>query len=460
MPLNIWPRQPQTLAVVRQFIVAGSASLSFAAAGMASAWPSPTLPKIVSHDAPVSLNLIEMSRMVSLYYVGNLVSCLPMSYLADNFGRKKILLYSSLFTILSWLIILIATSAVHLYIARFLAGIQLGAIATVHSIYIGEISLPEVRGSLSVLNHFMVSAGALIMFVVGPFVYYYDLALISLVFPLLFSLTFAAMPESPYYYMMKEQPELARKSLFWLRGGINNIELDMELKQIESFVNSELKNKSSFKEIFVSEAPRKAIIISIVFTTMKILSGFVAINVFASMTLPHRSFGVLDPNECVIILGAVNLVSSLLMVCITDMFARKLLLYISCTGCGLTMLVVSIWYFLDEKTSVNTRSTNYLPFTMFLVHVVLYNIGCGNYPGCIKSELFPSHVKTKSCALTNVIFGIVSFVVIRFYLVVADREGLYINFIVFAISCFLTVIFTVYYVPETKGKTLQEIPVA
>lgn len=433
------------------------ASVPFAVAATAIAWPSPTLPKLLSGDAPVSLNLNEASWMVSLLYLGNFTSPIPAGYFANRFGPRTTLLYSGLIPIISWLLILFTTEPIVLFIARFLIGFQFGIVSTIQPLYIGEISQPDIRGTLSTLNNFAFNAGSLFTFVIGPYVSYYTLIVVSLILPLIFVSSFPYMPESPYYSMMTGEMNQARESLFWLRGDLNRIELELELDQIEKVVDTQMKKQGSFKDVFSTEASRKAITISIVLSAVKRLSGAGVIQAFATVTLPQITFGVLNPNDCVLILGIVTILASFVATLIADKFGRKTLLVISCLGCSISMFAVSIWFFLKTNIGLNMSQSTFVPFIAYLCQTLSYNLACGPSGATTKGEMFPGNVKTKSSALATMTLGATSFLLNIFYLEVALWPGMYFNYLVFAVSCFLAIFFVIFYMPETRGKTLQEI---
>lgn len=434
-----------------------SASFGFAAVGAAIAWPSPILPKIIKGEAHVHMSSSEISWMVSLMYLGNLVMPIPAGYLANWYGRKKTLLYFGVVPIISWLLILFSKNFITLYIARFIAGLHFGLISTIHPIYIGEISQPDIRGTLSTINAFALSSGSLFIFVIGPFVSFKVLALVTLLIPVSFILCFFYMPESPYYCLMQGDTKQARESLFWLRGDLNRIELESELQQIERMVQTQMQKQGTFKDIFLTKASRKAIAISLIFSIVKRFSGNGVIQAFATVTLPEKTFGVLDPNSCVLIMGIVTVLSSFLAAYIADRFGRRELMVVSCAGCSLSMLAVAFWFFLNSKTNLEVTSTNFVPFVGFLIQNISFCIACGPIGGTVKGELFPPNVKTKSSALATITLAISGFFTNKFYLVISEWEGMYLNYFIFALACFLGVLFTICYVPETKGKTLQEI---
>lgn len=120
------------------------------------------------------------------------------------------------------------------------------------------------------------------------------------------------------------------------------------------------------------------------------------------------------------------------------------------------MLTAGVWFALDNS-NFPVEDINYIPFLSFALFNIALGIGLGPNGAVIKGEMFPANIKAMSSALTTVSIAIISFFLNKFYLIFAESFGMYINYFIYSISCFTGVIFTLTYVPETKGKTLQEI---
>lgn len=336
-------------------------------------------------------------------------------------------------------------------------GIHLGAVSTVIPPYIGEVSQASIRGSLNALNCFACNAGMLYVFLIGPFVSYRSLTSFCLIVPLTFFVSFFFSPETPHYLMRKHEVVKAKSALLWLRGDSSDFKVDFELDQVGKAVEDQKCNRGSVREIFLSGTSRKCLIIGIAYSAAKRLSGDSMIKAYATVTLKEKSFGSLTHNECVVIFGIVATCTSFFATYISDCFGRKTLAIVSILGCSLSTLGVAVWFYLHSKTNVDTLTISFVPFLGFLMHTFSYNIGCASMIIQVKSEFFPTHLKTKLSAVCSIISAVTSFLLNHFYLPVAEWEGVYLNFLIYAFSCFSVVLFIVKYVPETKGKSLQEI---
>lgn len=442
--------------IFHQYLAATTGAMCAMIVSTSVAWPSPILVKMNSNETPFHLSIDEKSWMVSLLFLGYMVSPLPSGCFMEKIGRKNSLLYLSCLPALSWALIYFATAPFYLYVARFLAGLWAGITATISPIYVGEIAEPGIRGSLSTINSLCSNSGVLLVYIVGPFVSYYTLAVICGSITILYIATYVRMPESPYFYLMKNREEEAFASLKWLRGDKSDDTIRVELDEIRKAIAKQLQNEGHIKDIFLNAGTRKAFIIAEVYALLKRMSGSRVIQAYASTTLPDKVFGILNPNECVMILGIVGLLTSFLSTYLAVHFERRVLLTVSSLGSGITMLTAGVWFALDNS-DFPVQDINYIPFLSFALFNIAFGIGLGPNGAVIKGEMFPANVKAMSSALTTVSIAIISFFLNKFYLIFAELFGMYINYFIYAISCFSGVIFTLTYVPETKGKTLQEI---
>lgn len=422
-------------------------------------WSAPAIPKLTHNETQLQLTSTEITWMVSSLYIGNLLGPIPAAYFMDKFGRKNTLLYMSIFPISSWIIILFATKPYHLYIARFLGGIQMGFVYTILPNYIAEISEPKIRGSLSNLMQIMLNVGGLYEYTIGPYVSYNTLIYASLSIPIIFVITFIWMPESPYYNVMINKNHEAMKSLTWLRCHKHKNDIINELTLIDSSVNEQIKSKSKYIDLISTKGNTKALIIAIVLSISQRLTGIGALMAYSSVTIPKNSIPGLTVNHCITILGIVWFITSILSTSIVYHQKRRTLLILSSFGCSISTLLTSIWFFLEEnlKYTVISDKIRWLPYISFISHAIFYAIGMGPVGGSLRAELFPANIKGKASAISSTLLAITSFMIGKSYLIIANNYGMYLNYLIYSLSCLICMIFVKFYVIETKDKTLQEI---
>lgn len=422
-------------------------------------WPSTVIPKFTSPHPPNGLHPSseDLSWIIAIVYIGNMISPIPTGYIIDKFGRKHALLYSSVIPVLSWTLILLAETSEVLYIARVLSGVWTGIVFTTVPIYLCEIVKPKYRGTSGTFSSSFIFCGSLTTYAVGPYISYSSLAAIGIAAATIFFLTIYWFPESPYFYFMHKNNKAARKCLLWLNGGYDAEKFENELSAIENSVKQQVENKGNLKCIFTERGNRKAFVIVEVLSVLQRTSGILIILIFTTSALPENAFFGLRPQICIVIISVSCTCSLLITSFLFRHIRNKILLTISSIGCGVSMTIAAIWYYLRDNGYNNLNYYHYIPFLSFWLHGVMYSIGLGPVINTIKGELFPANIKGLSSAITTIILAVGSFLTSKLYLQINDIIGTYVNYMLAAISCFFTFVFTVCYVTETKNKTLQDI---
>nr|BAQ02365.1 sugar transporter [Nilaparvata lugens] len=444
--------------VLRQYTAGFICSLSVMAIGCSIGWTSPAIPKLRSGSTRIQLSDVEITWVVAVTYIANIISPVPSGWLMDRIGRKHTLIASNVLTIGSWFVLLYATCPLHLYIGRFMVGLMFGVGYTVVPVYLAEISEARVRGSVSSLMSVMIYVGTNLEYCVGPYVSYDILCMVSVTVPILFACTFAWIPESPYYFVIKGNTDAAKKSLSWLRCDMGQRDMDAEFEKIKSTTELQMKDGGGkFKDLIATKGNRRALLIAEILAIIQRFSGIGPLIAYSSITIPEKSIPGITRNEQMIVLGMTWLFTSIFASFLSDKLGRKVLLAISCTGCGIACLSASTWFYLREKTSTDVTEVSWIPFVAFIFHALFYSLGLGPIALSIKGEMFPANVKAKASAVTTMVLAVNSFWLNKTYLIIADTFGFYVNFMIYGVTMLLALIFIWFFVVETRRKTLQEI---
>lgn len=169
--------------------------------------------------------------------------------MTEMIGRKWTLLCSSVFYILSYILLILTCNVPQIYIARLLQGFGVGFVMTAQTMYIGEISSDDCRGALGSFMQLGIVIGILYVYCIGPYVTFVAYQYFCLIVPIVFAATFFFMPDSPHYYISKGRKTDAIKSLQFLRGksaeGVQE-----EYDSIQASVEESMKNKGTVADIF------------------------------------------------------------------------------------------------------------------------------------------------------------------------------------------------------------------
>ncbi|XP_011551452.2 facilitated trehalose transporter Tret1 [Plutella xylostella] len=438
-----------------QYLAGICASLTFLFTGASSAWPSPALPKLKSETTLVDA---QLSWIVSLTTIGGLPGCYIAQVLQERFGRKNTIFASAVPNIIGTSIILLTTRAELLYLARFCTGLGMGMVAVVCMIYITEIADKEVRGSLGMLIQVMMNLGLLTMYSIGPFVSYKTLNTLCVCLPVLYVVATVWIPESPYYHLKDGRVAAARKEFMVLKGVTDEKWVDEQLGIMRAHVRESMENKTSMKELFTNLRYRRALYITAGLKFLQYMTGSFAIQSYLELIF-RQSSSVSGPLAS-IIYGLVQFTTGIAATFLTRYFGRRVLMCTSSLGVGISLTVVGTFFYLQDCAKLSPESLasiSLMPLIGILGFNILYTVGIGNLPYVMQTELFPINVKTVASSTATMSACVFTFVVGKSYQFVKDSLGHYSVFWIFASVAYLGVFFVYFCVPETKGKTLEEI---
>lgn len=320
--------------------------------------------------------------------------------------------------------------------------------------YVAEISEDSYRGMLLVSYSTFASFGDLIPYILGPFVSVLCFNLILSVFPILFFIVFLYLaPESPYHYVDKNDYK-AEESLNTLRRGRLNYNAKDEIDEIK---NEKAKNKTgdvwnTVKKKYVI----KGFLVALGLSSFQQLSGLGAILAYTEYIFAAAGTKI-SAELSSIIVGLVLFFASFGGPLIVDRKGRKFLLITSAVGCMVSEAVLGLYFYLLDKSITSLDNLTWLPIVCLMLYTITFNIGFGPLPYTITSEVLPSNVKFLLATITGFTGWLVSFLVTKFFNDLNNELGRGGTFWLFSGFCALALVFIIFVVPETKGRSFQEI---
>lgn len=139
-----------------------------------------------------------------------------------------------------------------------------------------------------------------------------------------------------------------------------------------------------------------------------------------------------------------------------DRFGRKPLLYVSTVGTAISLLMESVYFYMQDAGD-DVSSINWLPITGIFLSIIFKACGIASIPHLIMGEIFPENIKALATSITLVYSGVLGAIVVLLFPLVSAAFGLGTSFLIFSICCLLGFVFTLFFVLETKGKSLAEI---
>lgn len=372
----------------------------------------------------------------------------------DVFGRKKTILYSGIPQFLSFVFIALSNySPILLYVARLIGGVAEGVFFVSVPIYIGEVAEARVRGVLGTLFTVVLILGIVGVNVVGYYLSIDRTALVFLPFPLLFMLSFWQMPETPYFHLMKHDSNSAENSLRFLRRRQN---VEKELIALTRDVERQMSERGAFFDLFRIKSNRKACIAMAGMRTVQQVSGISTFTFYYQMLFRDATDSI-PPHFGSIMMVCLQVVFTWFASLFIDRSGRKPILIFSCIACSLVLILQGVFFAVRDFFHVDVSAVNYLPLIGMIAYIAVFSVGLGAVVNLMLGELFSASVKAKALGLMNINFGVLMFLSTKFYQYTADTFGIAVPMLTFGVCTGLGTIFCWLYVPETKGKTLEEI---
>lgn len=356
--------------------------------------------------------------------------------------------------LLSWILKALATKVYIIYIARFLAGIGSGCIFSVLPIYIAETISPKIRGTLGSLLTSMHFIGQFIVNILGNYCEIKTTSYICIPIVILFVILFSFMPESPYYLIIRCKDEEARKAL---RRLLRKANVDQELTNLKKDIERQLLEKGSWKELLFNDANRKAVSIAAFLRIVQQMGG-VGVFVGTIKYIFDNAGGAISPDISTLVYTFSIIPFYCVAGFLVDRVGRRSAFVISMILSGSFLLIESIYFYIDKNLpGIDLTSMNWLPTVGMLFYVMVSSFGPGIIPTLMIGEIFSSSIKSYATIVAVFIFGIMCFIANQLFFLLNTYVGLFGPFLLFGCVNLLGAIVGYFYLPETKGKTLEEI---
>ncbi len=420
-------------------------ALSF---GYVIGYTSPALPLM-----PLSKE--DASWFGSVVNFGALVGCLLGGFLVERVGRRGSLLCTTIPFCLGWGLIGVPSEVGLLFLGRFFTGIGSGMMTVVGPLFVAEIANKDLRGLLGSGIQLFITIGILMVNLLGMSCGWRLLAMIGFGIPVVGVLLLLRTPDSPRFYLAHRRKPEALRSLSFLRG--QRADVEDECRDIEESLDTE--EKVSWGEFLKPELLRP-LRVSLGLMVFQQLTG---INVVMFYTVSiFQSAGFKESGHlAAVVISAVQVVFTVVACVLMDKAGRRALLLLASCGMVITCFTMGLYYKMSNTSTTDVSGTvpdlSWLALSSLIVYIIAFSLGWGPIPMLMMSEIFPLKARGSAMALASLTGWSTSFLVTKEFAYLELVLGLHGTFWLFGIFTLIASLFVYKMVPETKGKSLEDI---
>ncbi|CAH0731940.1 unnamed protein product, partial [Brenthis ino] len=442
------------------------------------------IPALLNAKDGLSLDETQASWFGSVSFLTQPAGALLSGPVVDYFGRKKANFLVNIPMILAWILMYYSWNLPSLFTANALLGISSGIMEAPINSYVGEISEPSIRGALCTVTQFFTSFGILIMYFLGTIVDWRTAALICLVAPAasMFMVVFA--PETPVWLLTRQRHDDALKSLCKLRGWTTPDNVKKEFDELSTYskklgncvicsstdqdtkacphdgMNWFKRRMLKFRYVMLCKETLRPLTLVMMYFLFFVMSGLTPIR--PNLVNVCGAFGMAqDGKQIVLMVGVLTFITGIFVIGIIRILGKRKLAISSLFGSAIICLLLSIYarQTLDPKVfSYNPetfpKKTSIVPLILMYLLTIFTGLGI---PWVLLGEVFPFRSRANAQGLSAASNYVFSFLGSKTFINLETSVKLWGTFAIYAAFGFMGTIYLYFFLPETEGKTLQEI---
>ena len=389
--------------------------------------------------------------VVSAVLIGAIIGALLGGYMAENYGRKKVIIIAAIIFIIGAIFTAVTPDIIFLIFGRIIVGIAIGIASFTAPLYISEASPPHIRGALVSFNQLAITIGIVISYLIDYSLtsiqgwrYMFGLAVIPGAI-LLIGMFF--LPESPRWLVHHGDITEGRKVLQRIRDNTN---IEVELNEIQTSLKQEKGGRSEL----LNPKNKPALIIGITLAIFQQVTGINTVIYYAPIIFQYAGFkSAAAAIIATIGVGLVNVGMTIVSIKLLDRVGRRPLLLVGLAGMSATLILLGLTFFLPSLISL----IGPLAAISLMLYVAFFAIGLGPVFWLLISEIYPLKIRGTAMSIVTVANWGSNLVIALTFLLLIQSIGKSGTFWLYAGVGILAFIFTLYYVPETKNQTLEEI---
>ncbi len=422
-------------------------------------------------SAQYNLTSLEQGWYVGCALVGSMAGVLIAGYCSERFGRKLSLFFSAILFFLSGVGCAISQNIDELVIYRIIGGLAIGMVSIISPMYISEIAIAKYRGRLVALYQLAITAGFLGAYLVNYQLLDYSLSgvqmeneTMQLVFisevwramlgmealpALMFLLILFFIPESPRWLLLKNKQQKALNILEKINKGRLMAEKEAEAIQRQAgTAGARVNYRQLLKPVYFR--------ILLIGVGIAILGQFMGVNavLYYGPTI-FKNSGLSDGDSLFyqVLVGLVNMLTTVLAIFIIDKVGRKKLVYYGVSGMVLSLVLIGLFFW----GGVRWSWPNEVLLVLFLFYVFCCAVSVSAVVFVLLSELYPNAIRGIAMSIAGFSLWVGTFLIGQLTPWMLDVLTPHGTFWLFAAMCLPYMYIVWKYIPETAGKSLEEI---
>lgn len=394
-----------------------------------------------------SPSTLMQEMIVSSVVLGALFGALISGRLADNYGRKFMLAVAALAFIVSTLLTTFSHSVDWLISGRFITGIAIGITSYTAPLFISEMAPAKFRGSLVLINAITITGGESLSFIFGyflaPFAAWRWMFALGLIPAIALFIGMMYLPETPRWLVSKNRMAAAKNILGKIRPQAVS---EQEITAIQQSFSLQAAN---WQQLFSSRV-RPVLVIGLMLGIFQQFFGINTVMYYGPTIFQAIGFHTVSSQLlCTFAMGVINTLFSLICVLIIDKAGRRKLLIIGSAVAGISLVLLG--------TLIKNQYSPTLAILCLISYIAGYCISVGSLFWLIIAEIFPLSIRGLGMSLATAVQWGANFIVSMSFLHIIQTLGPSHTFWLYASMCLFCLIFCYFWVPETKGISLETI---
>ncbi|MDA8336635.1 MAG: sugar porter family MFS transporter [Peptococcaceae bacterium] len=391
------------------------------------------------------MNYVQQELAVSSVLMGAVPGAAMGGMLSDRFGRRSMMIITAVIFLIFALLTSLTQNTWQFMAVRFIVGLAIGVEALISPMFIAEIAPAAVRGLLVTLDQLAITFGIatsyLADYLVSP--HWRAMFAFAAIPALVLTVGMFLLPESPRWLVVNGK----LKDGFVALSRIDGVKQAKEdLKEIE---NSIRESKFGWREILENKL-RKPLIIGVLLAIFQQLTGINTIIYYSPTIFSMAGYGSAAAIGATAIVGSINIISTIISLLLVDKWGRRPLLLAGVSGMVISLILIGAF------VGIYHRGGIFLMVTL-LAYVFSFAIGLGPVFWLFISEIYPSRIRGTGMSFANVANWATNLAVSITFLSIVNRVGMGNTMFIYAGMGIAALLFIFFFIPETKGKSLEEI---